>query len=228
MINTPYVDFLMHHGIKGQKWGQQNGPPYPLDAGKHSAAEKKANPKLAKAGKVVKKATSRTGNTISSMAKFKMDRFRNPRKLSDRELDERIARAKKEAEYMQLVGRRTRAQNREFHDYVRKAFLITLASEGPKLVADIGKKGASMAFNIGEYAVKKVLDAPGKGFDVWAKVKSNDSGGNSEKGNDGGKGNTDQSGNPIPAEEFHRTTRHHRRMDRYSNGKHRRRRSSGN
>lgn len=23
-------DFLMHHGIKGQKWGVKNGPPYPL------------------------------------------------------------------------------------------------------------------------------------------------------------------------------------------------------
>lgn len=34
---------LYHHGIKGQKWGKRNGPPYPLDASDHSAAEKKAN-----------------------------------------------------------------------------------------------------------------------------------------------------------------------------------------
>ena len=33
---------LKHHGILGQKWGKRNGPPYPLDAGDHSAAEKKA------------------------------------------------------------------------------------------------------------------------------------------------------------------------------------------
>lgn len=33
---------LEHHGILGQKWGKRNGPPYPLDAGDHSAAEKKA------------------------------------------------------------------------------------------------------------------------------------------------------------------------------------------
>lgn len=25
-----YGDSLMHHGIKGQKWGIENGPPYPL------------------------------------------------------------------------------------------------------------------------------------------------------------------------------------------------------
>lgn len=37
-----YIDSLEHHGILGQKWGHQNGPPYPLDAGDHSASERKA------------------------------------------------------------------------------------------------------------------------------------------------------------------------------------------
>lgn len=35
-------EYLAHHGILGQKWGKKNGPPYPLDASDHSAAEKKA------------------------------------------------------------------------------------------------------------------------------------------------------------------------------------------
>ena len=35
-------DYLSHHGIQGQKWGKKNGPPYPLSAGAHSSAEKKA------------------------------------------------------------------------------------------------------------------------------------------------------------------------------------------
>lgn len=34
--------YLQHHGILGQKWGKQNGPPYPLDAEDHSASERKA------------------------------------------------------------------------------------------------------------------------------------------------------------------------------------------
>lgn len=27
--------YLFHHGIKGQKWGKRNGPPYPLDEETH-------------------------------------------------------------------------------------------------------------------------------------------------------------------------------------------------
>ena len=37
---TP-TDVLIHHGIEGQKWGQRNGPPYPLDGSKKSSAERK-------------------------------------------------------------------------------------------------------------------------------------------------------------------------------------------
>lgn len=37
-----YNNELYHHGILGQKWGVRNGPPYPLSAGDHSKAEKKA------------------------------------------------------------------------------------------------------------------------------------------------------------------------------------------
>ena len=33
---------LYHHGILGQKWGQKQGPPYPLSASKHSASERNA------------------------------------------------------------------------------------------------------------------------------------------------------------------------------------------
>lgn len=39
-INTDVS--IQHHGIKGQKWGDKNGPPYPLDEEDHSTREKRA------------------------------------------------------------------------------------------------------------------------------------------------------------------------------------------
>lgn len=33
--------FLQHHGILGQKWGEKNGPPYPLKGGDYSSEERK-------------------------------------------------------------------------------------------------------------------------------------------------------------------------------------------
>ena len=37
----PSYDYLQHNGIKGQKWGVRNGPPYPLKYEDHSAVQKK-------------------------------------------------------------------------------------------------------------------------------------------------------------------------------------------
>ena len=40
--NDVRSNLLRHHGIKGQKWGVRNGPPYPLGVSDHSASERKA------------------------------------------------------------------------------------------------------------------------------------------------------------------------------------------
>lgn len=39
--SADYSYYLAHHGIQGQKWGKQNGPPYPLAPSAHSQAEKR-------------------------------------------------------------------------------------------------------------------------------------------------------------------------------------------
>lgn len=41
MIAVYYGNELFHYGIKGQKWGDRNGPPYPLSGEDYSKAEKK-------------------------------------------------------------------------------------------------------------------------------------------------------------------------------------------
>jgi len=61
-------DFLMHHGIRGQKWGVENGPPYPLSPSKdYTAAEKKANKILNKVSK--KYDNSKVKNTVYETVK---------------------------------------------------------------------------------------------------------------------------------------------------------------
>lgn len=54
MVNS---EQLQHHGIPKQKWGQRNGPPYPLKPSARSSAEKKA--------------ASSSGSRGSSVAKYK-------------------------------------------------------------------------------------------------------------------------------------------------------------
>lgn len=39
-----YVEWLKHHGIKGQKWGIRNGPPYPIKSKNLSYYEKNDRP----------------------------------------------------------------------------------------------------------------------------------------------------------------------------------------
>lgn len=40
-MDNLHKNYLEHHGILGMRWGRKMGPPYPLDASDHSAAEKK-------------------------------------------------------------------------------------------------------------------------------------------------------------------------------------------
>ena len=66
--------YLIHHGIAGQKWGQTNGPPYPLDYESHSAKEKKSNPKSLIDGNN-KTITGRKNSTINKAIGFDLSKY---------------------------------------------------------------------------------------------------------------------------------------------------------
>lgn len=80
-----YSDSLSHHGIQGQKWGQRNGPPYPLDSEDHSAREKKAGwrkslDKSSNSNKSKRKKTNNSSKKVSRNKSNKSDSI--GRKLS--------------------------------------------------------------------------------------------------------------------------------------------------
>ena len=75
-----YRGYLSHHGIKGQKWGEQNGPPYPLSnkihnmvvRGKQKRAAKRREKILHDPRKLAKHQTEFTKEEIdSAIAKIK-------------------------------------------------------------------------------------------------------------------------------------------------------------
>ena len=80
---------LEHHGIKGQKWGDRNGPPYPLKPSAHSAAEKKqmGNSKSKKV-----KGFDRDGNDMDRLAARESIDKENQKKLLIRAItgDEKV------------------------------------------------------------------------------------------------------------------------------------------
>lgn len=60
-----HSDYLAHHGIKGQQWGVQNGPPYPLDSDTHKSVVKKASKAVSSAGDSVKKTVRKVEANIA-------------------------------------------------------------------------------------------------------------------------------------------------------------------
>ena len=103
-------DFLIHYGIKGQKWGVrrfQNEDRTLTAAGK----ERYGRGDGSSFGKKMKKAASSVGSGIGKAAKAIGKRAKNaaeekwkenPKHLSDDELQERINRLNKEAQYKRL------------------------------------------------------------------------------------------------------------------------------
>ena len=65
-----YNDWLAHNGIKNQRWGVKNGPPYPLKNSARSAAEKKAN-KVSVSSKKLEKKENLNNSRRSEVKKIK-------------------------------------------------------------------------------------------------------------------------------------------------------------
>lgn len=166
-----YDDYLIHHGVKGQKWGVRR------DASKTPAGREKARAtKLKRAGRAVKVNVKRVGKvagkggkkakTVLSKTKKRYDAYREEhrrtkipksvkkmRRLSDKDLAKVVERYKKEADFMDTRARlRKQKLGSRFIDSVANAAVSGL-SRG---ISDGSSSAIKSAF---EYAAKEAISS---------------------------------------------------------------------
>lgn len=97
-------DELYHHGVDGQKWGVQHGPPYPLDrsAARQEAKKRKARRKnMIKINKKRKKSKQAAEKRDLTYKKSK----KPAKQMTNKELNDTIDRLQREETYRQLVSK---------------------------------------------------------------------------------------------------------------------------
>lgn len=121
---------LSHHGIEGQKWGVKNGPPYPLDAGDHSEAEKRAMKKEArKESKAYNKANKEVSRVVRQIEELDRDfqKSQEYRDAVDAMVDVLIETDKKYGSWGVGNDNLTEADVRQIYKE-----LITIEDQGPE------------------------------------------------------------------------------------------------
>lgn len=137
-----YGSELSHHGILNQKWGQRNGPPYPLSPGRHSAAEKKA----AKSG--ISTLASYVSNRKKkykrkkAIEKAKQTRIQNERiKYEKEHYDELKAKALKSGTATDIMRFKGDLTNQQLNDAInRLTYESKLSSMSEAERVTLGKK----------------------------------------------------------------------------------------
>ena len=119
MRNDYSSNYLMHHGILGMKWGQQNGPPYPLDSNKHSASEKKAGwMKSLKEKSEAKKKKKKQQAALEKARKARAEKARQKKLTEEYEADkQKVLTSGKASEVYKYQGAMT---NKELGDAVQR------------------------------------------------------------------------------------------------------------
>lgn len=117
----PTEEFLMHHGIDGQKWGVRNGPPYPLEKGQK---------KKYRTDKGYKKrpdsSYSHTDRSVNDM--------------SNVELQKRIDRKELEKRYADLDDQQVSRGRQKVMSYVRDYATVAAAVLTTAKLVDLGMK----------------------------------------------------------------------------------------
>ena len=110
-----YSDSLSHHGIKGQKWGKKNGPPYPLDLEDHSASEKKAG---------WRSSLDIMRNVVKKRSELRKEYRENVKKINKSDLSWREKKAQKGSELIKYEKGRKEFQFTDKQKKIIKGVLI--------------------------------------------------------------------------------------------------------
>lgn len=157
----PNDDTLKHHGILGMKWGQRNGPPYPLqkfqkaagDAivkGKRVMGEAYAYEKAkykAKQNQIAKRRQAEK----EDLDKRKADLARRRRLqsmpinlLTKQEIDELTNRKRSEKQYKELIKNKKKKQSNSSLNDVKKRLVSEIVTP---VAIELGKAAISSMFN---------------------------------------------------------------------------------
>lgn len=116
---SPSNDDIQHHGIQGQKWGVQNGPPYPLKVG---------------VGKLINRIKRNAGDKNTKT--LKKAKTKDLNKMSDRELERTTKRLRLERDFANLTEGNI-AKGKKFVDGIEKSIVAGVITG---VAIEIGKE----------------------------------------------------------------------------------------
>lgn len=168
---------ICHHGILGQKWGKRNGPPYPLDVGSYSTAEKKAG----KLGRKIDKYNAKAGKAERKSIKLanKADKRYKRKKIYKRSKSEQEEFLRKESKKQQKYIDKQKKNLVKVNRYKSEVDRIvnslndrgySLTSEELLTRARIGREATRKAL-IAVAAVEIGMAAAGYGIKVTPRVR---------------------------------------------------------
>ena len=180
-------DILEHHGRKGQKWGKENGPPYPLSrlkggiksiaqySKKMAKAVKKAGKKTASVAKAVGKAGKKTVSVAKTLKKDRNERKEAKKAKALAKAKQKVMRSNS-ADY--VYKHRHLLDNKELkdklnrmkdEDEIRKR---TRAGRAPGMLSSAGKTIFDKSLNAaGNALAKQITEGTDAGMEkIWAKA----------------------------------------------------------
>lgn len=166
-------NFLMHHGVKGQKWGEKNGPPYPLsDKVKSIAYRGGYDAEGNKKYKIDKKDVKEARNIVDKNLKY----------MSNKDLNEYKNRLILENSIEDITGKNWyKKEGKRARDNIAHMFSDASTQTGKNLIANVEMFGIAQGLsqtpldnNVINALTKINLDTDKKDDNYWFTKDFND------------------------------------------------------